>query len=50
MRSTEVDFSTVVHNQLNSLIAANGISTELKMQDHGYQISILVEKIEDGEE
>jgi hypothetical protein len=45
--SEETNFNTIVVNQLSSLIEANGVSTELKMQSKGYQITILIESIEE---
>ena len=47
--NTDIDFNVIVQNQLSALIEAQGISSELKMQDHGYQVTILVEKMEDDE-
>jgi len=43
----ETDFNLIVRKQLESLINAQGISTEIKMQDGEYQISILIERMED---
>ena len=40
----ETDFNIVIHDQLNSIIAAKGISSELKIQDQGYQMTITIEK------
>lgn len=47
MNEKEVDFNVIVQNQLSSLVEAEGLSTELKMQDNGYQLTILIEKMED---
>ena len=49
MNEIGVDFNTIVNGQLSSLIAAQGISSELKMQDNGYQLTILIEKIYEEE-
>jgi hypothetical protein len=47
MKSTEVDFNTVIHGQLNSIIEAQAISSELKMYDNGYMLTITIEKMEE---
>jgi hypothetical protein len=46
----KTDFNEAVANQINSVIITSAISSELKVQDGGYQISILIEKIFEGEE
>ncbi len=43
----EIDFNLIVRKQLESLINAQGVSTEIKMQDGEYQISVLIERMED---
>lgn len=48
--NNEVDFNTVVHGQLNSIIEAQAISSEIKMFDNGYMLTISIEKVEDVEE
>ena len=45
----EVDFNLIIQNQLTALLNAQGVSNELKMVDEGYQISILIEQVEDDE-
>ena len=43
----EVNFNVIVQNQFNALVESRGISSELKMQNDGYQITVLVERMED---
>jgi len=47
---SETDFNVIIQGQLNSIVEAQGISTELKMYDNGYMLTISIEKVEDVEE
>jgi hypothetical protein len=50
MKEHTVDFNEVMANQIHSAVVTEAVSSELKIQDGGFQITILIEKIFEEEE
>lgn len=40
-----LDFNEVMANQIKTAVVTQAVSNELKIQDRGYQVTILIEKI-----
>lgn len=47
MNSENTDFNEVLTAQLLALVNSGGISNELKIVDKGFQITLLIERMED---
>ena len=49
-KTEQVDFNIVVHNLINNALISKAVSSEIVMQDNGYQMTFKVEKIVEEED
>lgn len=44
------DFNTIIAGQIQSIVLSEGVSSELKIMSGDYQMTIMIDRVEYGEE